>query len=335
MAKFSNCSKDLSAKSKTPYSELKNVKLQPLATLRNKSKSYIPPTSPKTASKLSTTHQSKRPSRSSTPETFSKCPKLSREARLSFWSNFASNLLNRSPVELQNTLAYNKLLLLKKILKRGVRLIQIRRRTKIQKVSRIQTWWKAFLCQKQYSAFKTAATTIQKYWKYTRSERILFKKKVKAIRTIQSYFRNCRPSRLLYLKIKKAAFVCSSFAKSLFGKKTLSATVIQKHYKGYLARKNHRPAILNALKARKHKQFLRKQRELAELRNTRKKAVRVIENEYLKYKYRLRLKELRKYLWTIPYECRLLYLKFKQVKRDADLLKADVEQMILAKQNAS
>lgn len=44
------------------------------------------------------------------------------------------------------------------------------------------------------------------------------------------------------------------------------------------------------------------------------------------------MRDIRKYLWSLPYECRLLYLKFKQVKQDADMLKADVEQMIANKQ---
>ena len=41
-----------------------------------------------------------------------------------------------------------------------------------------------------------------------------------------------------------------------------------------------------------------------------------------------RMRALRKYLWTLPYECRLLYLKFKQVKKDADILQADLNKMI-------
>ena len=43
------------------------------------------------------------------------------------------------------------------------------------------------------------------------------------------------------------------------------------------------------------------------------------------------MRSLRKYLWTLPYECRLLYLKFKQVKRDADILQADLDKMIASK----
>ena len=44
------------------------------------------------------------------------------------------------------------------------------------------------------------------------------------------------------------------------------------------------------------------------------------------------MREVRKYLFSLPYECRLLYLKFKQVKQDADNLKNDVDIMIAKKQ---
>jgi hypothetical protein len=46
---------------------------------------------------------------------------------------------------------------------------------------------------------------------------------------------------------------------------------------------------------------------------------------------RKQMKTLRKYLLTLPYECRLLYFKFKQVKADADLLRLDVEDLIAAR----
>ena len=51
----------------------------------------------------------------------------------------------------------------------------------------------------------------------------------------------------------------------------------------------------------------------------------------MKHLNRQRMRTLRKYLWTLPYECRLLYLKFKQVKRDADNLQADLDKMIMSK----
>ena len=40
------------------------------------------------------------------------------------------------------------------------------------------------------------------------------------------------------------------------------------------------------------------------------------------------MRELWNYLWSLPYECRLLYFKFKQVKHEADVLKADVDELI-------
>lgn len=81
----------------------------------------------------------------------------------------------------------------------------------------------------------------------------------------------------------------------------------------------------------KHRKMLEKQTLLVKERNSRKNAIKIIEKFWLDYKEKLRMRNIRKYLFTLPYECRMLYLKFKQVKQDADNLKNDVDQMIAKK----
>lgn len=82
---------------------------------------------------------------------------------------------------------------------------------------------------------------------------------------------------------------------------------------------------------RKHQDMLKRQSLLVKNRNLKKNAIRVIEQFWLGYKEKLKNREMRKYLSTLPYECRQLYLKFKQVKKDADSLKNDVDAMIAKK----
>ena len=77
--------------------------------------------------------------------------------------------------------------------------------------------------------------------------------------------------------------------------------------------------------------MLKRQSLLVKNRNLKKNAIRVIEQFWLGYKEKLKNREMRKYLSTLPYECRQLYLKFKQVKKDADSLKNDVDAMIAKK----
>lgn len=78
--------------------------------------------------------------------------------------------------------------------------------------------------------------------------------------------------------------------------------------------------------------MLERQATLKKERNVKKNAVKVIEDHWIAYQSRNKLKDVRKYLWTLPYECRVLYFKFQQVKRDADSLKNDVDQLIAKKQ---
>ena len=78
--------------------------------------------------------------------------------------------------------------------------------------------------------------------------------------------------------------------------------------------------------------MLERQATLKKTRNLKKTAAKFIEDQWLFYQNRKKLKDVRKYLWTLPYECRVLYFKFQQVKKDADNLKNDVDQLIAKKQ---
>jgi hypothetical protein len=78
--------------------------------------------------------------------------------------------------------------------------------------------------------------------------------------------------------------------------------------------------------------MLERQATLKKERNVKKNAAKFIEEQWLDFKARIKLRDVRKYLWTLPYECRILYFKFQQVKKDADNLKNDVDQLIAKKQ---
>lgn len=77
--------------------------------------------------------------------------------------------------------------------------------------------------------------------------------------------------------------------------------------------------------------MLERQASLVKNRNVKKSAVKIIESFWLSIKEKQKIREMRKYLLTLPYECRQLYIKFKQVKQDADNLKSDVDAMIAKK----
>ena len=85
------------------------------------------------------------------------------------------------------------------------------------------------------------------------------------------------------------------------------------------------------MKVLQHKMMLERQVTLKNARNAKMNAIRFIEEQWLSYQARQKLKDVRKYLWTLPYECRILYFKFQQVKKDADNLKNDVDLLIAKK----
>ncbi|CAG9327788.1 unnamed protein product [Blepharisma stoltei] len=201
-------------------------------------------------------------------------------------------------------------ILWKHTLKRGISQLCVTRKIKIIATSTIQKNWRRFLKQKEYNLLKLSTSVIKDYWLHVRPERKNFKK---------AQFL----SRFLY-----------RYAKISYRKKTRSATIIQKWYKRFITMKKYQPAIQEKLRAKKHRDMMRKQQTLVQERNRKKQAARRIEQGWLDYMNKKRMRDIRKYLWSLPYECRLLYLKFKQVKQDADMLKADVEQMIANKQGS-
>ena len=78
--------------------------------------------------------------------------------------------------------------------------------------------------------------------------------------------------------------------------------------------------------------MLTRQATLKKQKDLKKKAIKFIEEQWLDYQNKKKMKDIRKYLWTLPYECRVLYFKFQQVKQDADNLKNDVDVLIARKQ---
>lgn len=114
--------------------------------------------------------------------------------------------------------------------------------------------------------------------------------------------------------------------------KTIAAIKIQKNFKRFFIRRKHKDILLTKTRARQHKEMLSRQSLLVKERNIKRNAVKIIEQHWTKYKEKLKLRALRKHLLTLPYECRLLYIKFKQVKQDADNLRNDVDMMIAKKQ---
>ena len=169
---------------------------------------------------------------------------------------------------------------------------------------------------------------MQRYLRKTKPLRSKLLSTLKAVKLIQSVWKHGWKPRLDFLKKKKLAVYLSKFAKRFYARKVKSANTIKKHYKGFKIFKQFQPLIQEALRRTKQAQSIAKKRKALELNKKRKLAVRTIESAYLEYKQKLKLREIRRYLWTLPYECRELYIKFQQVKRDADYLKADVDQMI-------
>ena len=175
-----------------------------------------------------------------------------------------------------------------------------------------------------------ASLVISKTWRMAKARRISenFKHQLSFISTKYRQFY----AKTHVFGMKKAGRALCMWAKKIFAERSKAALVCQRIFRGFKERKVYRPLVLKAVKARNHQKMLKRQAEAVQERKRKTAAVKTIEKAYQQYQYKLKLKEYRKYLWTLPYECRILYLKFKQVKRDADSLKADVETMIAKKE---
>lgn len=171
---------------------------------------------------------------------------------------------------------------------------------------------------------KKAIEFIGLYWKYTRKDRERFINAKKIARILQPKVRKMIEKKVLKAEMEKK--------KRIFEEQSAAAIKIQKAYKGYKVFKKYQPIIEERIKFRKHKDFLEKQNTLRKARNHKKQAVRFIEEQWSMYQNKKKMREVRKYLMTLPYECRLLYFKFQQVKQDADSLKNDVDLLISQKQ---
>ncbi|OMJ85360.1 hypothetical protein SteCoe_13333 [Stentor coeruleus] len=148
------------------------------------------------------------------------------------------------------------------------------------------------------------------------------------ILTIQRFWKKTYPLMKLYKKIKFYVKKLGKYAEEMYKKKTKAAICIQKFYKKYKVRKEYKDKIYEKVKITMHEKLLRRQSKLVQDRNRKKQAVKVIEREWLKRMKRQRMRSLRKYLATIPYECRVLCLKYKQAKRETDVLQADLNKVI-------
>ncbi|OMJ93167.1 hypothetical protein SteCoe_3989 [Stentor coeruleus] len=171
---------------------------------------------------------------------------------------------------------------------------------------------------------KKAVEAIGLYWKYTRKDRKRFLSAQKIARILQVKVREMIKRKYLRAELEKK--------KRIFEGQSAAAIKIQKVYKGYKVYKKYQPIIEERVKVRKHKEFLEKQNTLRKARNHKKQVVRFIEEQWSMYQNKKKMREVRKYLMTLPYECRLLYFKFQQVKQDADSLKNDVDLLISKKQ---
>lgn len=169
-----------------------------------------------------------------------------------------------------------------------------------------------------------AVEFISMYWKYARKDRQFFVSAQKITRLMQPKIRE-------FIR-KKAQEAEEKRLKRILDEKIRAVVRIQKVYKGFKVYKKYKREIEERMKMRKHKEFLEKQATLRKARTHKKQAVRIIEDHWTIYMNKKKMKEVRKYLWTLPYECRLLYFKFQQVKQDADNLKTDVDLLIAKKQ---
>ena len=111
------------------------------------------------------------------------------------------------------------------------------------------------------------------------------------------------------------------------------STKLVSFVRGWLVRRAYRPTILKRVDTKRKATFIAEKAAKLEQIKVRRNAVSVIEEWWLSVKWKRELVGIRAYLWTLPWECRLLYIKFKQVKTDADELKKDVANLIDKQKN--
>ena len=160
---------------------------------------------------------------------------------------------------------------------------------------------------------------------------------LRAAECITRYWRHAWGLRKRFVTIKKLVSILQPLVRKYLNKARITArnraaTIIQKDFKRFVIYKKYRNQINERMKVRNHRDMMARQLTMKKQRDFKKQAVRFIENQWIVYQEKKKLKEVRKYLWNLPYECRLLYFKFQQVKQDADSLKTDVDLLIAKKQ---
>lgn len=124
-----------------------------------------------------------------------------------------------------------------------------------------------------------------------------------------------------------------SFYRRRHMRKINSSTRLVSFVRAWLVRRRTRPLIQKRVSDKRKATFIAEKAAKLEQIKVRRNAVSVIEEWWLSVKWKRELVGIRAYLWTLPWECRLLYIKFKQVKSDADELKVDVARLIDKQKN--
>lgn len=239
------------------------------------------------------------------------------ERALEHWTGLLETVLEQGQIPISHTTAYHSLRKCLARLKFAVAFFerkQVQYKRKVHAAVQIQAWVRG---KKQRHGFVTkryAAYQIQRFWRLVG-----------------------RPKAALQ-RVKRAAYLLTAWWRYLlfrlkFAQRRAQIVRIQKTFRGFRTRKAYIPVLKAKAAEAKHARFMQQQARKIEERNRRIAAVKTIERYWVARQQKRNLAKIRKYLWTLPYECRLLYLKFKQVKADADMLKRDVETLIATKKN--
>ncbi|OMJ86503.1 hypothetical protein SteCoe_11997 [Stentor coeruleus] len=226
---------------------------------------------------------------------------------LGCWQKFKENFLRLSKKKFLDNSHWWKYKMWRSVMKSGIKRLESKWIRINNAATKIQSIIRMCKTRKVYLKIKQSCIYIQDFW-------------------VKVYKQRCR-----FLKIKFLACFLSKYAKLSFIEKSFSAIIIQKYFRMFIIRKRYKNLINEKMQAYRHRKMLEKQSNLVKQRNNRKQAVKIIENFWLNYKEKCRLKTLRKYLVTLPYKYRKLLMKFKQVKRDADNLKNTVDELIAKK----
>jgi len=239
------------------------------------------------------------------------------ERALERWTALLESVLEQGQTPVSHSVAYHSLRRCLFRLKSAVKFLerkQVQYQRKVRAVVRIQAWVRGTKLRRSFVTQRYAVYQIQRYWRQVGLPKAALQRVKRAARLVTAWWRY----RLFRLQ---------------FAQRRAQIVRIQKTFRGFRTRKTYLPLLKAKAAESKHARFMQQQAKKVEDRNRRIAAVKTIERYWAARQQRRNLAKIRKYLWTLPYECRLLYLKFKQVKADADMLKRDVETLIATKKN--